>query len=490
MTRVSAVATEPDVLDTGAAGGLAIRGGALRALGYLSGALLSLISAPLLIRHLGLVDFGRYFTVTSLIALVGGVTDVGLATVALREYSVRTGAARDQFMRVVLGARLILAVTAIAAAALFALVAGYGSELVLGTLVAGLGLVVAVSQATLVVPLASGLRNGLIALMDLGRSVLVVLATAALVLASAGVVPFLAIAGVTGLVLLAVTASLVRGSVPMRPSLQIVEILQLLRETVPIALATILNVLYARFVIIVMSIIASSTAVGYFSASYRVVDVLVGIPAVLVVTLFPILARAARDDQVRLNYALQRTFEVALIAGVGMSLVTALAAEVAMRLLGGEEALPAAPTLVLLAVALVPIFLGMTFQHTLLALRRHRDLVVVNGIAFVAIIVLAFALVPPLGSRGGAAAVVIGEIVVSGLSALALLRVHPRLSLDLRVVPRVVAALGLALLATIAFDLPDSIETAIAAVIYALVLVALGAVPREIRNALRRPQVN
>jgi O-antigen/teichoic acid export membrane protein len=175
-----------DVLDTGAAGGLAIRGGALRVGGYLLGALLSLASAPLLFRHLGVDDFGRYFTVVSIVALVAGVTDVGLGTVAMREYSVRTGAERDRLMRAILGARLVLTSFGVLIGAAFATAAGYTSEQVVGTVVAGVGLVVAVTQSTYVVSLAARLRVGTITLVDLGRLTLAVALTVVFVVAAAG----------------------------------------------------------------------------------------------------------------------------------------------------------------------------------------------------------------------------------------------------------------------------------------------------------------
>ena len=52
-----------------------LRGGAIRSIGYVAGVLLALISAPLLVRHLGVVDFGRWVTITSLVFIVSGLTE-------------------------------------------------------------------------------------------------------------------------------------------------------------------------------------------------------------------------------------------------------------------------------------------------------------------------------------------------------------------------------------------------------------------------------
>ena len=49
-----------DVLRTGEAGGMVIRGGLLRGIGYGVGILLGAATSVLLLRHLGVEDFGRY----------------------------------------------------------------------------------------------------------------------------------------------------------------------------------------------------------------------------------------------------------------------------------------------------------------------------------------------------------------------------------------------------------------------------------------------
>src|SRR3954452_15354181 len=97
-----------EVLDSSRAGRRAIRGGALRVAGYVAGLLLGLISVPLLIRHLGVADFGHYVTVQSIFAIAVGLTEGGLVSVAVREYSTRSGADRERTMRNLLGMRLVL----------------------------------------------------------------------------------------------------------------------------------------------------------------------------------------------------------------------------------------------------------------------------------------------------------------------------------------------------------------------------------------------
>ena len=64
------------------AGARAIHGGIIRGTGYAAGVALTAAASVLLLRYLGVVEFGRYVTVMSLIAVVSGITDAGLTAVA------------------------------------------------------------------------------------------------------------------------------------------------------------------------------------------------------------------------------------------------------------------------------------------------------------------------------------------------------------------------------------------------------------------------
>src|SRR5919108_3783495 len=155
------LASDPvDVLDTPSAGGKVIRGGVLRGGGYAAGILLAVVGAALMTRHLGVVDWGRYVIVLSLVTIVGGLSEAGMSMIGVREYSVLSGNERDRLMRNLLGLRLTITAVGVAAAVVFAIAAGYGRVLVFGTLVAGLGLLVNSMQQTVSVPLSASLRLG------------------------------------------------------------------------------------------------------------------------------------------------------------------------------------------------------------------------------------------------------------------------------------------------------------------------------------------
>ncbi len=475
------------LLDTPAAGARAIRGAGLRGSSYVIGGLLALASAPLLVRHLGVVDFGRYTTVLSLVALAGGLTEAGIGPIGVREYSVLPKVERDRFMANLIGLRIALGTLGVSGAAVFAVVAGYGAEMVAGTLVAGLALVVITIQGTFAVPLYATLRIGRQVVAELLSQLAAVILVITLVLASAGLVPFLAIPVVTGLGLLIATVRFVRGSMPLVPAFQLGRWRGVLRETLPVGAAIAMQTLYFRTVIVVMSLIALDQETGYFATSYRIIEVLLGIPGILVGTAFPLLARAARSEGTRLQYGLQRLFEAGVVAGMWMMLATIVGTELALSVVAGEQGRPTEPVLRIQAVVILFAFLSATWSFSLLSLRKHRELILAAALAVVVTLALALALVPAHGAIGGAVAAAVGEASLTVALLMQLLRAQPNLRPRLGVLPRVLLAASLASVAALVPDLPDLVRLLVLTGVYFGALAAVGGIPKELVHALLAP---
>jgi O-antigen/teichoic acid export membrane protein len=172
------VSERPELLDTPEAGPTAVRGGVFRLAGYGIGVLLTVGSAALLFRHLGVGDGGRYVTALALVALVSGVTELGLTAVGVRELATRPREERTMVMRNLLGLRLVLTAAGAAVAVGFAALVGYTEAVVLGVALAGAGAVATAVQSTLGVALTAGLRFGWITVLELLRQVLTVVGIA------------------------------------------------------------------------------------------------------------------------------------------------------------------------------------------------------------------------------------------------------------------------------------------------------------------------
>jgi O-antigen/teichoic acid export membrane protein len=481
---VASVPVGEDVLDTPAAGRLVIRGAVLRFTGYTAMLGLSVLMAAVLTRHLGVVAFGFYTTVMSVAAVVAAVTDAGMSNVGTREYAVLRGRERDELMGDLLTLRVALTLCGVLLCAGFALAAGYDQALVLGAVTASLATVPLAFQHTLSIPLQTNLRLGVVAALDLGRQVLWVGAVVALSAAGAGVFPLLSIPLLVNLILIAPTARLVRGQISSRPALRPRVWPGLLRATIVYSLATAVGVIYAYMAQILTSLVTSHHQSGLFAVSFRVFIVSITVPAVLVSAAFPLLARAARDDAERLSYAMQRIFEVLLLAGVGAALAICAGSVFIVSVIAGRAYSGSASVLAIQAFALIGSFLAAGWSFALLSLRLHRELLLANGAALLVSIVLTLVLARADGAHGAAIATVCGEATLAAGAGLGLFLRRPQYRPDFGLVIKVVTAGAVAGVVSMAPSMASIVRAIVAAAVYGLLVLVMRAVPGELRELL------
>jgi O-antigen/teichoic acid export membrane protein len=482
-TTVSAEAP-PDILDTEHAGGAVIRGGALRVAGYLATVLASVGSSALLTRYLGPGDFGRYTTALSLTTIVAALTEAGLTNLGVREYSAGEADERRRIVATVLGARLVLTVISGAVAILFALIAGYDATIVGGVTIGAVALVPSGVQASLTVPLLSSLRLGAVSALELVRQGVQVGLQAALVVAGASLFALLAVPLPAAIAFLAATIMVVRGKVSMRPTFDRAELRRLARLALPYTATTAVGVIYAYITVVLLSLTTTQAETGWFGAAFRVFAVLTAIPGLLINSAFPVLAHAARRDSERLAYALQRMFDVTVIAGLWMSMVTAIGAPVAIAVVAGSDFDPSIAALRIQAFALLGTYFAASWGFALLALDRMRAVLVANALALATSVGLTLALAGPIGARGAAVANVGGEAVLGGAYAFALLRARPDLRVSIGVVwPSLLASAAAA--ATLLVPIGAVAQAVLATLLFGAVLVVFRAIPPEIAEALR-----
>ena len=218
--------------------------------------------------------------------------------------------------------------------------------------------------------------------------------------------------------------------------------------------------------------------------SFRVLAAFTTVPPLLVSTSLPLLARAARDDNERFDYASRRLAETMLIAGCGVALGLFLGAGFAMRVIAGPGFGPSVEVLRILAVALLGTFVIGARGYALLSLDRLRAMLVSQR--------------DRARRRGGSRGAVDQRLrgqgsrdrdgrgrVDAGLCyEWSLSRTRPELRLAPTSCCGPRAATLLAGAVAIALDVSPLASAVLGLAIYIAALLALGMIPAEIRQAL------
>jgi O-antigen/teichoic acid export membrane protein len=468
-----------DLLSSEAAGPAAVRGGGLRGIGFLVGSIASIGSAALLFRHLGVTNTGRYVTIVSLVAVVAGFSDLGLTAIGVREASVRGDEERLPLLRDMLGMRIVLTLGGVAVVGGIAAML-YPGVIVAGVAIAGLALLLQVTQDNYAVLLQVDLRMGWVATLDMLRQLSTALFVGLLVLADARLLAFVAVAVAVGIVCLAVVTLLVRGRRSLLPAFHWARWRPLIVQILPYSAAVAATALYFRMAIILTSLLASEHQLGLFSASFRIIEFLTVIPALLVGVALPIFSRAAHTDLERLGYALGRVFEVALVVGGWIAVSLGVGASLVIAIIGGPDFTSASGVLQILGIALMGTFVSVVWGNALLSLRMHRELLAISLGMLVSSAVLIGLLASTDGAIGAAIGVVAGELGMATVAGMVLVRRHSELRPSLRIVPLVGLAAAVALTPMLASGIPVIVQLVASTALYGVVLILTRALPPEL----------
>jgi O-antigen/teichoic acid export membrane protein len=320
--------------------------------------------------------------------------------------------------------------------------------------------------------------------LEVLRSLLTLAGVAVLVLAGARLLPFFGVQVAIAVVLIPVTLLLARVGVRFASGVRREVIVSLLRETLPLAVAFAMSVVYFRVLVVLVSLLSNDVQTGLFGTSFRIFEMLLALPALILSVALPLLSVAGDEDESRLRHALQSMTEASLLIAALLVVGIAILADPGIRLIGGEEYDGAASVLRIQALALIPLFLVQTWQLGLIAGRAQRALAVANGLALVVVLVLGLALVPSGGAEAAAWVAVAAETALALFLWIALGRRGPGGAPSLRFAWKIAAAAGLA--AGAGYLLRDwaVVAACVATLVFAAVAIVTRAVPADLYHAL------
>jgi O-antigen/teichoic acid export membrane protein len=149
---------------------------------------------------------------------------------------------------------------------------------------------------------------------------------------------------------------------------------RMLGESLPFLLAGLFALAYSRGDVVVVRALTNDATVGAYRAAGQLYEVAKNVPAVVMVAMFPQLARSFMLARARLRRA-ERSVSLALLAaGALAGLVLALAGGLVARRIFGPEFARTLPVLYVLSAALPLVFVNCGLTHFLVA----RDLGVLN----------------------------------------------------------------------------------------------------------------
>lgn len=193
------------------------------------------------------------------------------------------------------------------------------------------------------------------------------------------------------------------------------------RPILPLAVLSILSVLYQRLGILLVTFFLGALATGYFSAAQRVVEFVKTAHLAIFTVLYPAMAKSRgglKDFRIIWLILLGGAFTAAL----GISLL----ASPLNLILFGVEYTASVPLLRLLPWMLVPFTISTFLSLSLVAANRERPVLIALSISLLTLITLNILWTPRFGIMGAGWAMILAECVQAGI----LFVQYPKLSYE------------------------------------------------------------
>lgn len=440
--------------------------------------LVALVTVIVLARHLGADAYGRYTTLVAYSALVSVVADLGISPLYTRE-AARSPDRLPDYLATLLSGKVVLAVLSSVILTVALAETGLG-----GLIVPGAALLVLTTYASL-------LRNTFYALGRLQFEAIAILGEmviqAGLILAGAqmgaGVTFFVwayaASYGFTCLYCAIVIPAFGMGRVGLGLDWSLLG--SWLRLAFPFALGAFLTNLYFKADVPILQHFRPFREVGWYQFAYKPFEALQFVPLAVQSTVYPLLAVYFRDRSPWLDVAYERFFKILVVMGWPLTVGTFVLARPVGRVF---QLYPQSiPSLRILALAIVFLFVNSAFTAMLYAIDRQDLFAWATGIAVAVNVGLNLALIPLYGYLAASAITVVTEAAFSMAGWLFVARVVrlPWFRLSWRAV---LAGLVMAWVLLPVSNRAIYLSAPLGAVVYLIALFVFRAVSREEVNML------
>ena len=318
------------------AGALATNAGAMVVSRYAVAAL-GWLGTMIMVRRLSVAEFGRFTFVFSLLGMVAVFTELGLGRMAIKGL-LDEGRDKAAFAGTLVALRSCLGALIYAFSIAFVVVAGYPTEVVRATLVAGVVLLLATPSSAIEAVFQVNLRMGTVAFSKVAGQFGQLALIAAIAAGGGGSVVLFAVPAIAGEVIILVWRLVtVRKLQTIRLNVDWPEWRALLREAAPLAAGAVMVSFSYRLDSVMLSKLDTFTAVGVYGVAYKFVDIVHYLPAAVMPPLLAVLVRAWPDDPRAFAENFRRAFTGLAFVGVLVAVEFALFARPLISLLYGSQ---------------------------------------------------------------------------------------------------------------------------------------------------------
>jgi O-antigen/teichoic acid export membrane protein len=246
---------------------------------------------------------------------------------------------------------------------------------------------------------------------------------------------------------------------------------KILSKSWPLAITIVLNLIYLRADVLILSLYRNSTEVGLYGATYKVIDVLTSVPFMFAGLILPILTAAWLEKKTGyFKNVLQKSFDFMAIIAIPLIVGAQFLAEKIMVYIAGDEFIGSGIILKYLIISVAAIFLGTMFSHAVIALDKQKKLIGFYAFTSLSSLIAYFIFIPQFSYFGAAGVTIYSEILIGLFSAYCVYK-YSRFVPNFYTLSKSLAAA--CLMGVFLYFFPEQYQTRLAGLIILIILASL-----------------
>ncbi|MBW3015165.1 flippase [Candidatus Woesearchaeota archaeon] len=190
----------------------------------------------------------------------------------------------------------------------------------------------------------------------------------------------------------------------------------LLKLSLPLGLSFVLFYIYSKIDTVMLSYMIGDSVVGWYNASYQLIDALLFIPIIFGTVLFPAMSRFTQSSIASLRVLYKKSFKYLIMLSIPIAVGTTLLAQRFILFIYKQQFAESVLALQILIWSIIFMFILRPTNYVLMSINKQNTLVINASITVIINILLNLLLIPEYAHHGAAIATVISEFVVISLS--------------------------------------------------------------------------
>lgn len=455
-------------------------------IGKAANILIGVLAIAFLARYLNPDGFGKYTTVLSFLQIVGIIFDFGLYLVLLSEIS-KIGADKNYIFSNILTLRIVSGVLFFVAIPILVFFFPYPSQVKIGILVTSLTFFLNSIIQIYSAIFQKEMKMDKVVYAEVIAKVFFLSLIVLFILMKLSLIPLLLVNNINSSIFLFLLWLYSRKYISYSWTIDLVYWKKVLNISWPIAVTTILNLIYFKADTIILSVFKTPTDVGYYGAAYKILEVITSLPHMILGLMLPIFSVYWAGKKLKdFNFAMQKFFNIfCFITFVMIAMFSAEASGIINFVAGGEYQNSVGILNILIWPTAI-IFFGSLFNYGIIAIEKQKEVIKYFFAVAIVSLISYFVFIPKYSYYGAAYTTLVVELLM-GIFSYILLYKHTKWKINFSFAFKigVISYITYIILQRVQYTL--FIELVIGTVVYIILLFALDFFDKSIFKQLISP---